>query len=227
MSRLSFLFVATILLFFAVGACSQGPVSQEATQESTTQEKTQEASAETATTEPTVEQQTEPVVESASEPDPEPGKEPDKEPAPEPKPEPVQEPAQETQPDEPQFTEPGPAEVVVEDASTPKESGPEAPPQDGALPKDCAAVLALFKKELQSIQTCDKDSDCGKVLTGTSCGCTRNKVANKSADTTRFYAIIKHAQANQCSLPLVSTCDCPRTNGFKCVQKQCTWNYVR
>jgi hypothetical protein len=82
-----------------------------------------------------------------------------------------------------------------------------------------------MQQELEEIQACASDDDCGEPLEGTSCGCTRNLVANKSADTTRFEELQEAMSQNMCD-GLVSTCDCPEADGFACVQDRCTWNYV-
>lgn len=92
------------------------------------------------------------------------------------------------------------------------------------LGADCPTVIDDFWDEADAIRSCNTAADCGQVLTGTSCGCTRNWVARNNADTTAFYDLL--AEAGQCGLGLVSTCDCPAANGYDCVQHTCTWNYV-
>ncbi|TNE43133.1 MAG: hypothetical protein EP343_34570 [Deltaproteobacteria bacterium] len=200
---------------------------------------TAENSTEATLTEATTEAASEPAQEatSAKEPGPEPKAEPTQEPAAEqvdgnePGAEASSEPAPETS-DEPAAEENNPT-----DAGTPQDKAPgDTAPQDAGtpdtttqpdqpLPDDCNALLQAFKSELQNIQSCSEDKECGQVLQGTSCGCTRNKVARNSADTTRFFAIIKKAGSLGCPLPLVSTCDCPRTYGYQCVQGVCAHKY--
>lgn len=90
----------------------------------------------------------------------------------------------------------------------------------------CDELLAAYNNELQSIQSCTTDAECGQVLTGTSCGCTRNLVARNNADTTQFYLLIDRAQELMCEIGTISTCDCPNTDGFICKQGRCGWNYV-
>lgn len=89
----------------------------------------------------------------------------------------------------------------------------------------CTDKVDAFLVEAAEIRTCQLDTECGQVLTGTSCGCTRNWVARNNADTTQFYDLMDDAWANQCSLPTISTCDCPPTNGFLCDNGTCTWDY--
>lgn len=90
----------------------------------------------------------------------------------------------------------------------------------------CETIEADFAAERADIQACEVAEDCGQELIGTSCGCTRNLVARADADTTAFYALIDAANANECDIGLVSTCDCPEADGFDCVDQVCTWNYL-
>lgn len=89
----------------------------------------------------------------------------------------------------------------------------------------CDLVIDAFRRETRSIRSCEADAECGQVLTGTSCGCTRNWVARLDADLTTWSALFEEALANQCDLG-GSTCDCPVADGFACVDQVCTWNYV-
>lgn len=93
--------------------------------------------------------------------------------------------------------------------------------------RTCADVQSDFAAEAESIRSCTDAVECGQELTGTSCGCTRNWVARTDADTTAFYALIDEAQSMECDLGLGSTCDCPDTGGFDCVDNTCTWLYTR
>ena len=105
-------------------------------------------------------------------------------------------------------------------------SVPNLPPSpDISSLATCEGFLDAFNQELKHINYCTKSSQCGQVLAGTSCGCTRNKVARTDADSKKFYDIISRAKTKECSLPLISTCDCPTANGFACVENQCTWNF--
>ena len=98
-------------------------------------------------------------------------------------------------------------------------------------------VCKNYDAELKLTRFCQNDSDCGQVLTGTSCGCTRNLVARKGADLTKFNDLrktylallgVSSAIPEECSqISMGSTCDCPDADGFLCVDKICTWNYTQ
>ena len=63
------------------------------------------------------------------------------------------------------------------------------------------------------------------MLTGTSCGCTRNSVARNDAGVDAFYALLDEASERECELG-TSPCDCPAAAGFVCQEGTCAWNYV-
>lgn len=92
--------------------------------------------------------------------------------------------------------------------------------------RTCTDIEADYATELAAVQSCAAPEDCGQVLDGTSCGCTRDLVARLDADTAPLYALIDEGQAESCAIPLTSVCDCPATAGFDCVSGVCTWNYV-
>lgn len=98
---------------------------------------------------------------------------------------------------------------------------------DSGAPRSCAGVLNDIAESLAELQRCDAATDCGLVLTGTSCGCTRNLVARADADTTRFYALLDEAYGLGCDPGFTSTCDCPEVDGYACAAATCTWNYLR
>ena len=90
----------------------------------------------------------------------------------------------------------------------------------------CEALESAFLAETAAIRSCTADAECGQVLPGTSCGCTRNWVARLDADTSTFDAIMDEANQLGCMLPgLISTCDCPPADGFACEAGVCGWNY--
>lgn len=91
---------------------------------------------------------------------------------------------------------------------------------------DCATLEAEFNAETLKIRSCTMPADCGQELKMTSCGCTRNWVARKDADTTHFYDLLALGQDLECELIGPSTCDCPAAEGFTCKQNTCTWNYL-
>src|SRR5688572_5383363 len=72
----------------------------------------------------------------------------------------------------------------------------------------------------------DVEAESGQVLTGTSCGCTRDWVARNDADTTTFYQLQEELAQGSCDATMSSVCDCPEAYGFACETGQCTWNYT-
>jgi hypothetical protein len=99
---------------------------------------------------------------------------------------------------------------------------PEPPPLE-----TCEDVVDAFTAETAEVRACTADADCGQVLTGTSCGCTRNWVAAHDADLATWNELRDLAGEMQCSLPgMISTCDCPPADGFACHDGTCTWNYL-
>ena len=91
----------------------------------------------------------------------------------------------------------------------------------------CDEIKADFTSYLATIQTCDTASECGTVLTGTSCGCTRNLVARAdlTAQQVADFEALK-AQYSACGGSFLSTCDCPAASGFKCSENRCSFNLV-
>ena len=91
----------------------------------------------------------------------------------------------------------------------------------------CDEITADFTSYLATIQTCDTASECGTVLTGTSCGCTRNLVARAdlTAQQVADFEALK-AQYSACGGSFLSTCDCPAASGFKCSENRCSFNLV-
>lgn len=92
--------------------------------------------------------------------------------------------------------------------------------------EDCSQWEPIFLAEVMTIRGCAEDAECGQVLMGTSCGCTRDWVARLDVDTAPFWALVDKAMELGCDLPFISTCDCPETDGFACVGGICTWNYL-
>ncbi len=93
--------------------------------------------------------------------------------------------------------------------------------------QSCDALDLKVSKELGAIQACQTDSDCGQVVQGSSCGCTRNAVARIDADLTNYLKAKSASVDNACGGSFgISICDCPQTEGFACVQNMCSWNYL-
>lgn len=112
--------------------------------------------------------------------------------------------------------------LVACDPSTPTGNTSEPEP----LPATCEESDAAIASELASIQSCSTDDECGLVLTGTSCGCTRDLVARTGVDTTHFDDLMDHSADLGCD-GFLSTCDCPPADGFVCNDGTCQWNYTR
>lgn len=92
------------------------------------------------------------------------------------------------------------------------------------LDPNCPQIVADFQAETAAIRSCQTDAECGQVLQGTSCGCTRDWVARIGANTRAFYDLLQDAGA--CGYAPISTCDCPQTFGFVCDNNVCSWDYT-
>lgn len=91
----------------------------------------------------------------------------------------------------------------------------------------CDELETAFVAQTAAIRSCEDDTECGQVLTGTSCGCTRNWVARTDADITEWEATRAAALDGECGIGGgISTCDCPAADGFACDAGICTWNYL-
>jgi hypothetical protein len=86
-------------------------------------------------------------------------------------------------------------------------------------------ICEALEEELALIQSCQVDAECGQVLQGTSCGCTRDLVARSDADTSAFFELFQSAAEAGCG-GFGSTCDCPETFGFVCLEGRCAHDYV-
>jgi hypothetical protein len=93
--------------------------------------------------------------------------------------------------------------------------------------RECEDIRDEIDAELADLQACTADRECGQVLTGTSCGCTRDLVAREGADASRFYELIDLASDRECDAGTDSTCDCPEAYGFECTAENvCAWDYT-
>lgn len=110
------------------------------------------------------------------------------------------------------------------DPTTPGGNPITPEPEPEPDPTTCEEAYDAVAAEQDVIQSCTEAAECGQVLTGTSCGCTRNLVARTDADTTRFYELLDIQEDLECG-GFVSTCDCPPANGFACIDETCTWNF--
>ena len=93
-------------------------------------------------------------------------------------------------------------------------------------PAECELLTAAVQSEATRLAECQVDADCGQVLTGTSCGCTQDRVARLDADPSWFYELSELALAQDCPSFPDTTCDCPKADGFACQFGQCAWNYI-
>jgi hypothetical protein len=85
-------------------------------------------------------------------------------------------------------------------------------------------MQAQMRNELATIQACKTAAECGQVIKGSSCGCTRDLVARNDANIAPYLALQSKAGELGCSGG--STCDCPNADGFACINNTCSWNYV-
>lgn len=99
----------------------------------------------------------------------------------------------------------------------------DCPPDAGA---SCESLKAELTAELVSAQKCTSAAECGQKIPGSSCGCTRDKIARKDADLTSYLALRDKVTELGCGIPGGSTCDCPNADGFACIDNVCGWNYV-
>lgn len=92
--------------------------------------------------------------------------------------------------------------------------------------QSCDASVAALWTEIDNIRACESSAQCGQVLAGTSCGCTRDLVARTDADLSTYLALLADVETAGCDAGFVSTCDCPEADGYACTDGLCTWNYV-
>jgi len=83
-----------------------------------------------------------------------------------------------------------------------------------------------MKATLSSVQQCMSAADCGQPIPDSSCGCTRDLVARKDANLSTYLAERAKVFELGCATEGGSTCDCPNTDGFACIDHVCGWNYV-
>jgi hypothetical protein len=91
----------------------------------------------------------------------------------------------------------------------------------------CESLETDFNAQVEAVRGCTDAAECGQVIEGTSCGCTRNWVARTDADLTQFWAIFDEAAGLDCDWAgFGSTCDCPEADGYACIDNVCEWNYL-
>ncbi|RYZ03331.1 MAG: hypothetical protein EOO73_28120 [Myxococcales bacterium] len=89
----------------------------------------------------------------------------------------------------------------------------------------CGELEPELRKELADVQRCSTAADCGKPISGSSCGCTRDLVARNDADLSRYFEL-QQTVSQLCGGEGGSTCDCPAADGFACVNERCTWDHA-
>lgn len=99
-------------------------------------------------------------------------------------------------------------------------------PAPAAEPNRCQDAEAELQNEVDHITSCESDDQCGQVLQGSSCGCTRNVVARIDAQTTEYAARVQSLADLGCG-GMASICDCPPADGYVCKEGRCAWNYTR
>jgi len=93
-------------------------------------------------------------------------------------------------------------------------------------PASCEALSNELATTLANVQKCSSAADCGQPIPGSSCGCTRDKIARKDADLAPYLAQRAKASELGCLTDGGSVCDCPNADGFACISNVCAWNYV-
>lgn len=91
----------------------------------------------------------------------------------------------------------------------------------------CESLQPEFQSVHDDVRSCTEASECGQVIDGFSCGCTRAWVARNDAALDELYDLAEQATTLECEWVFFgSTCDCPEADGFACVDNICTWNYL-
>lgn len=88
----------------------------------------------------------------------------------------------------------------------------------------CADYAIMLDVETRLAGSCVSDSECGQIMTGTGCGCTKdNLIANHNFDLTYFYDLLGEATAMECNVAFGTPCDCDGAAVPVCRAGQCTW----
>ncbi len=91
----------------------------------------------------------------------------------------------------------------------------------------CESLEEDFDAAFLEVRSCTEASECGTVLEGTSCGCTRNWIGRLDTDPQPLFDAMDAGQAAKCEWAMFGgVCDCPEAEGFDCIDNICTWNYV-
>jgi len=99
--------------------------------------------------------------------------------------------------------------------------------QEVGVLDNCTDIDAAYYKELDDLQQCTSDVECGTSIAGSNCGCTREIAIGLDRRTEDYFTIRALASTYSCSVDsLGSGCDCPEADGFRCVDNRCEWNYI-
>jgi hypothetical protein len=91
----------------------------------------------------------------------------------------------------------------------------------------CSALETAFETAFEEVRSCEEAAECGTVISGFSCGCTRDWVGRLDADPDLLTDAAQAGVEGECSWAAWGgTCDCPEADGFDCIDNICTWNYV-
>ncbi|MEM6296922.1 MAG: hypothetical protein AAGA54_37000, partial [Myxococcota bacterium] len=86
---------------------------------------------------------------------------------------------------------------------------------------------ASFDEAFTAVRGCEEASECGTVIDGFSCGCTRDWVGRLDSDASVLTEAANAGLVAACDwASWGSSCDCPETDGFDCIDNICTWNYI-
>jgi hypothetical protein len=96
----------------------------------------------------------------------------------------------------------------------------------GAAGGVCEEVRTAINEEVAALRSCSLDSECGQILSGTGCGCSRELVGRLNVDTTRLDELLAtEVDGEPCYDPGGGSCDCPFVAGYECKDNQCSWRY--
>ena len=89
--------------------------------------------------------------------------------------------------------------------------------------QSCKDTRRAIGNEYRNISSCNTHSDCGQFVRGTSCGCSNDLIANKTADLSAFYSLLNAGIDSSCMFTdfTVSTCECEEVRGFLCRNSRC------
>ncbi len=91
----------------------------------------------------------------------------------------------------------------------------------------CDALETAFQSAHDEVRSCNEASECGTVISGFSCGCTRDWVGRLDTDPAILTDAAVAGVEGECGWAAWGgVCDCPEADGFDCIDNICTWNYI-